>query len=541
MTRSKKILLSLASVFVLAGGSYAKPFAPTRESLSHYEVPEWYHDAKVGFFYHWGPNSVPGIKFNKDISDFILKKGKYANDPIGERCPVGQWGRSMYPVASKKENKQRTCYYAHKKMFGDAKEFTYKDFIPMMSSDKFDPELMTTLLKNAGVKYVVPMAIHHDGFAMWDSKIIDQFNAAKMGPKANTTKMVIDAARNKGLKVGVSTHAARHSWYYPKTEGYDVMDPKYVQLYGRGLTKEGLPHTASVLKWKNTLFELIDTFNPDYVFVDGGTADTYCKTKNYMVQDAFREVLAYLYNSSQNNKNWSPVISFKRESLYKEEAVPDYEGGLLRDIAPYKWQTHISISGWFYRPDGGTATKSSVIFSKLLDVVSKNGNLLINLAIQPDGGIQEQEIAFLKEMEQWMNVVSEGIHATRPWLTHGEIEAGKEFEFNEITRKAIVYDDPEAIPSGRCSINKGDIRYTRSKDNKTIYASRMSMPKEKFILQSFAKNGVAKDVKIKSISLLGSKEKVNWKKTENGIEISPSQKAIFKNEEWPVMYKMETI
>ncbi|MCF7848209.1 MAG: alpha-L-fucosidase, partial [Kiritimatiellales bacterium] len=232
-------------------------------------------------------------------------------------------------------------------------------------------------------------------------------------------------------------------------------------------------------------------------------------------------------------------ITFKRESLYKEEAVPDYEGGDLIETAPYKWQTHSSISGWFHRA-GEKAAPSFRLFNKIFDVVSKNGNLLLNLALKADGSIRDDELAFLKDMEQWMNVVGESIHATRPWLTYGELDPGEELFFKEKTGGG-VYDDPERIRMGHLRPYDGNIRYTRSKDGSTVYAARMSFPETPFTLRSFGKDAVGKDVQIKSITLLGNSEKIRWKRTDAGIEIKPPSKKIFPDDKWPVVFKLNTI
>ncbi len=450
-------LISLGLCLVATLHADAKWYEPTRESLSAYEVPEWYEDAKIGFFYHWGPGSVPGIHFNADAMDFVQQKGKHSGMAI--RNPPGQWGSNMYPKPDKSDREQNSTYILHRKWFGDPKEFGYKELIPLLTGENFDPEGMVKLLDEAGVKYITPMAVHHDGFAMWDSRVVDEFNAAKMGPKKDTTRLVIDAARKRGIKVGVSTHAARHSWYYPKVEGYDCSDPRYVQLYGQGRGPDGLPKPEAIRKWEDTLGELVELFRPDYVFVDGGTADIYSSRKSYVVQDAFRRIVANLYNSGLEH-GYQPVITFKRESLYKEEAVPDYEGGNLVGIAPYKWQTHSSICGWFYRP-GRHGAKSHILFRKIVDVVSKNGNMLLNLALKPDGSIQEYEVNYLKDMATWMNVVGEGIHATRPWLIHGETRHSDSV-IVEGRQKGKVYNDPERVKSARIRIYEDDIRYTRS-------------------------------------------------------------------------------
>jgi alpha-L-fucosidase len=299
-----------------------------------------------------------------------------------------------------------------------------------------------------------------------------------------------------------------------------------------------MPKPASIQKWEDTLGELVELFRPDYIFVDGGSADVFCMNGSYIWQDAFRRVLANYYNKAQAG-GWEPVLTFKRESLWKEEAIPDYEAGYLADIAPYKWQTHASISGWFYRPGRGRRTPSPILFSKIIDTVSKNGNILLNLALKADGSMQDIEVTYLKEMARWMDVVGEGIHASRPWLVYGELEPGATLGFVSLEKKkGKVYDDPEKIKMGRYKLHPGDIRYTRSKDGKAIYATRLAWPKEPFTLTSFSSKGAGGDVQIKSVSLLGSDAKVSWKKTPEGLVITPPAKPVFDDAKWPVMFKL---
>ena len=526
--------LLLSSGILCATESTIK-YQPTRESLSKHLVPEWYQDAKIGFFYHWGPQSVIGDKFNQDVLAFCRAQGKYEGMHV--KSPPGQWGATMYPRLGKPDNMQTGSYLLQQKWYGDPKVFGYKDLIPLMSSAGFDPDNMARLVYAAGGKYFAPMAVHHDGFAMWDSKVIDTFNAAKMGPKKDTTRLVIEAARKLGMKVGVSTHALRHSWYYPKLEGYDTTDPRYTQLYGEGLDKNKLPKPEAIKKWEATLTELIDTFHPDYVFSDGDTADVFCNTGSYVCTEAFRRVVAYLYNAGQV---WGgePVITFKRESLYKEEAVPDYEGGLLLEITPYKWQTHSSIAGWFYR-NGERPGPAHAMFRRIMDVISKNGNLLISLAIKGDGSLPDHEVAYLKEMARWTQTNGEGIYATRPWLTYGELEPGAELQAVEDVKKGIVFDDPARAKMGRFKLHGGDIRYNRSKDGNVIYAARLSWPDKPFTLTAFASTGVGKGVEITAISLLGSVEKIIWERTGSGIVITPPAKPVFADANWPVIFSLQ--
>ena len=312
----------------------------------------------------------------------------------------------------------------------------------------------------------------------------------------------------------------------------------YQQLYGEGLGAGGLPKPEAIQKWEDTLGELVSLFKPDYIFVDGGTADIYVNKKSDIVTEAFRRIVANYYND-RVERGYEPVLTFKRESLYKEEAIPDYEGGLLFDIAPYKWQTHSSICGWFYR-NGERITPSSTLFRRIMDVISKNGNLLISLGLKGDGSMQQCEVDLLKDMAKWTHTNGEAIYATRPWLAYGVVEPGQDNKQVAEDRKGVVFDDPERTPMGRLKIFEGDIRYTRSKDGQVVYASRLAWPETPFTLTSFSATGVGKNIDVHTISLLGSDEKIKWTRTESGITVTPPEQSVFDDRSWPVIFKITT-
>lgn len=165
--------------------------------------------------------------------------------------------------------------------------------------------------------------------------------------------------------------------------------------------------------------------------------------------------------------------------------------------------------------------------------------MLLNLGLRADGSIPEEEIAFLKDMADWTRIIGEGLYGSRPWLVHGEIEAGEDFFFREHTHEGIVYDDPERIRMGTAKTYDGDIRYTCSKDGKTIYATRLSWPEHAFTLTSFAAGGVGKDVKINSVALLGSDAEIQWKRAGEGIAITPPSTPVLESKDWPVTFKLE--
>jgi alpha-L-fucosidase len=376
------------------------PFAPDWNSLGAYRVPQWFRDAKFGIFIHWGVYSVPA----------------FGNE---------WYSRNMYV--------QGTPAFKHQvETYGPQSKFGYKNFIPMFRAQHFNADAWVDLFARAGARYVVPVAEHCDGFAMYDSSITN-WDAAKMGPKRDVVGELAAAARRRGLHFGVSSHRAEHWWWYDGGMQFnsDVRDPRYAGLYGPAEpmalpgdsgTKEPDPNhlerwlppdKAFLDDWLARSTELVDKYHPDFMYFDW-----------WIGQPAFRPYLkrfaAYYYNEAAQRRQ-GVVMTYKLEAMSANTAVLDVERGKLDNtrLLPWETDTSVSIHSWGYVKDDQYRSAPSLI-DELADVVSKNGNLLLNVGPKADGTIPEQARNVLLQIGAWLKVNGEAIYGSRPWFVYGE-------------------------------------------------------------------------------------------------------------------------
>jgi alpha-L-fucosidase len=378
----------------IAAGDAAGPFRPDWASLQAYKTPQWYSDAKFGVFVHWGVYSVPSFG--------------------------SEWySREMYEPG-------KADYDHHRKVYGPQDRFGYKDLIPLFTATKFDPAAWAALFKAAGARYVVPVAEHHDGFAMYASKLSD-WTAVRMGPKRDVIGELEHAVRAQGLHFGVSSHRAEHDWFFDGGRSFpsDVNDPAYAALYGpaqvrlpgkddNDLMGEFTPVSQPWLDdWLARTSELVDEYHPDLVYFDWFVGHpTYRNT--------VPKFLAYYYNQ-QAALGQGAVVNYKLGEFAPGSAVLDIERGQAPGIQAQTWQTCTSISdkSWGY-VEGDTYKSPEQLIHLLIDVVSKNGNLLLNVGPRPDGTIPDAARDTLLAMGRWLQVNGAAIYGSRPWRVFGE-------------------------------------------------------------------------------------------------------------------------
>jgi alpha-L-fucosidase len=473
-------------------------FQPTRESLSQYRVPEWFRDAKFGIWAHWGPQSS---------------------------VEAGDWyARNMYIEGERQ-------YKYHVEHFGHPSKVGYKDLIPKWKGEKFDPDYLAGLYQKAGAKYFMSMGVHHDNFDMWNSKH-QRWNAAQMGIRRDVVGGWRQAVRKRGMKFAVSDHLwISYKWFAvshmaDKTGPlagvpYDGADPKFADLYHdipdkKLLTdkldwdESGIPD-AWKQHWYLRIQDLVDRYEPDLLYSDG----------QLPFGDYGLRLLARFLNqnAARNGGRVEAVYTSKRqEDSDAGMCVLDRERGVLEEIWPHPWQTDTCIGDWHYNRDITYKTPKMIV-DMLVDIVSKNGNLMLNFPLPSNGMLDDRELKILADITAWTGVNGEAIFGTRPWKISGQVSASAETasqdaSFNEDKRKALT---------------AADVRFTTK--GETLLAFVMGWPGAEATIAPLGSAGQFAEVKIERVELVGQRGPLTWKRAAAGLvielpETPPSEHAV---------------
>lgn len=471
-------------------------FEPTVESLKTYRTPDWFRDAKLGIWAHWGPQAVPR---------------------------QGDWyARFMYVPG-------HPHYDHHLKTYGHPSEFGYKDIVPLWKAEKFDPEALMDRYAAAGAKYFVSMGVHHDNFDLWNSRH-HRWNAAAMGPKRDIVGAWKAAAKRRGLRFGVSEHlGASYTWSYPNHlydqfwpklgVSYDGADPRYADLYHDNRDEPFLNTPASWYTrntryhahWYERIRDLVDSYQPDLLYSDGGMP----------FGEVGRSLVAHLYNSSMAPRGELEAVYASKDTgsgeFHKEWGVQDVERGVLKGINPLPWQTDTSNGDWFFSDRDRYKTPGDVI-TMLADIVSKNGNMLLNIVLYADGSLPPESEQLLAELAIWMKVNSEAIHGTRPWKVHGE---GPTEAAAGMFREKVDY-------------TARDIRFTTGQG--ALYAIALGQPSGTTAIGSLAAGSPLERRRVRRVRLLGHRAPITFRQTSSALvvdvpEVLPTRHAsVFKIE-----------
>ncbi|HUW20029.1 MAG TPA: alpha-L-fucosidase [Sedimentisphaerales bacterium] len=465
------LVLSVAIIFCVAGLAESgnvdsrMKYEPTWESLSKYEAPEWFKDAKFGIFIHWGVYAVPAYR--------------------------SEWyPREMYL-------KNKDTYNHHKAVWGDQSKFGYKDFIAMFKAEKWDPAEWAELFRKAGATFVVPVAEHHDGFAMYNSSHT-RWNSVQMGPHRDVVGELGKAVRARGMKLGASTHYAFNWKYYTHSDEFDTNNAAYFGLYGKPHDPKAPASKEFIEHWYARVVDIVHKYQPEVLWFDFGFNEP--EFEHYR-----KKIGAYYYNKGLE---WGRpvVLQYKNEAFPDGTAVLDLERGKLDQIRFMVWQTDTSISrkSWGYIENDEFKSVDSLV-DDLVDIVSKNGVLLLNVGPKADGTIPDEAKEILLGIGKWLQVNGEAIYGTRPWHTYGE--------------------GPTKGQAGHMAERKGgfspfvgeDIRFT-TKDN-TLYAICLDWPGKEATIKSVSTRTFLGRGGIADIQLLGARGSLKWSRDDTGLKV----------------------
>jgi alpha-L-fucosidase len=455
------------------------PFSGSMDSLTNYNCPKWFRDAKFGIWAHWGPQAVP---------------------------MEGDWyARLMYQQGS-------PDYKDHLARWGHPSTNGWKDIIPLWKAEKWDPEKLMALYKKAGARYFVSMGVHHDDFFLWKSAL-HKWNAVNYGPHRDVVGDWQKAAREQGLPFGVSEHlGASFTWFQNAHKSdktgplagvpYDGANSNYWDLYHfpaeTGDTGWYSKDARWQHEWFNEIKELVDHYHPDLLYSDGGVP---------FGNEVGLSEIANFYNDNLKRHQGKLTAIYNCKQGSGGRWVQDYERGVNGGINPSPWQTDTSIGDWFYNRHWKYQPVSWIV-DMLADITSKNGNLLLNVVLRPDGSLDPEVETMLHQLADWTAVNGEAIYGTRPWLVYGE---------GPTRAKGGAFKENFAYSAH-------DIRFTTK--GKTLYAIALGWPADgKIVIKSLARTGDAAANNIKRVELLGAKGKLNFTQTGEGLAVElPAQK-----------------
>lgn len=446
------------------------------------QAPDWFQDAKFGIYTHYGPvsSAFEGIEPNT----------WYA----------GWHGMKMYEDGVKvptKNGKPTSNFIHHSNKYGDPATFGYKYIIEQFSPTAFDAKEWANLFAQSGAKFAGPVAMHHDNFAMWDSKTTrwNSMNYGGIDPSASLKKEI----EGHGMKFIGSFHHAFTWKYFAPAHVYGGVDPADYDLYTNPHSLESdTPDEDFYNSWWVKIKEYIDVYQPDVIWFDWWLEN--------MTEEIRTKFLAYYYNKGIE---WGKevVVCYKESTFPENTAVKDFERGRPNQPKEQVWLTDTSPGAWFYRPNAKFTTSNELV-DILIDIVSKNGLMLLNVPPNPDGSIPQEMKDLLIDMGAWLKVNGDAIYGTRPWTIFGE--------------------GPTRLPEGGHKVEKHKIAYTNTdirftkKTDKEFYAIVMDTPENEIIIKSLSTQLGVLNSTIEKVELLGSNEEIKWQRTEKGLVIKAS-------------------
>jgi alpha-L-fucosidase len=490
MNFTRRTLLAAAPALLLPRKSAAQdqlpaiekgPFDGSAQSLRAYRIPEWFRDAKFGMWAHWGPQSA-------------------AED--------GDWyARNIYIQGSAQ-------YKYHLEHYGHPSKFGHKDICQLWKGDRFDPDRLIQLYKRAGAKYFMSMGVHHDNFDLWNSKFQPRWNAVATGPKRDIVGLWRQAAHKHGLKFAVSEHLSNsYNWLAVSHQSdktgpmagvkYDGADPAYNDLYHPFPNDRPAPANAMSrdapfswrLQWFQRIKDLVDNYQPDLLYTDGGIP----------FGDVGLKLVSHYYNVTHDGVFTSKTA----KDCVEGTCALDIERGIANEILQDPWQTDTCIGNWHYKKGIVYKTPKTVV-DMLCDIVSRNGNLMLNFPLPNSGMLDDDELKVLDGITQWMAVNSEAIDSTRPWKVSGNAAApppNGQQGFNERSRKDLT---------------AADVRYTTKKGSVYVFIMGWPDPATPYPLPQLALGNAGK---VRHVNLLGHHGSLEFKQDATALSVElPNRK-----------------
>ena len=449
------------------------PFKPEWESLKAHQDPEWFRDAKFGIYTHWGPVTVG------------------AED--GTNGGVQWYGKNMYDPKNK-------VFEYHRNKYGDQNQVGYKDMVPKFTAEKFDAEAWADLFEKSGAKFAGPVSVHHDNFAMWDSKVT-RWNSVGMGPHRDITGELEKAIRAHGLKFITTFHHGFAWRYFEPSFKFDGADPKNADLYTEVHEPKARPSKKFQDTWLVMVDEVLNKYQPDLIWFD---FEFYAVITPEYQQKLF--ATAYDW-AAQNNRTIG--VCQKSRDIHKFTSILDFERGREDKLVPYPWLTDTAAGPWFNQKSEKFKSVGQLV-SVLVDIVSKNGCLLLDVGPKADGTIPDQARQILLGMGAWLKVNGDAIYGSRPWTSFGEGPTQQE--------KVGGFSENKDKP-----FTAQDIRFTTRGD--ALYAITLAVPQAEVVIKSLGTSAG----KISAVSVLGSDAKLDWKQEADALKIQPLK-------EWPCQH-----
>ena len=452
------------------------PFQPTWESLRDgYRTPAWFREAKFGIFIHWGLYSIPA----------------HGNE---------WYERHMYTTDA-------AWHTAH---YGSPDKFGYKDFIPLFKAERYRPAEWVELFAAAGAKYVVPVAEHHDGFAMYDSDLTP-WCAGKMGPKRDLMGELAREVRKRGLIFGCSSHRMEHDSFAYPAEGVpnDEFDPRYAGFYGPPVPGEFNNSNASAAfqaDWLARVQEIVDKYEPQMLYFDNGV--------NTRAYDGVKlRAAAYYYNRAAS---WGRQATLATKDVaYLFGSVQDFEkqARMPKWIYPYAWQCDDSLGSTWGYTEGMKVRSTESVVRELVEVVSQGGNLLLNISPRGDGSIPEDQQESLRGVGAWLTRHGEAIYGASPWVRMGERPLVPAEPPGDWKGGSTAAPGPKVKPENLSALSEHDFRFTAKAG--AVYAIGLVRPEKAAVITSFALGRA----KVERVTLVENGQPVSFRQETAGLRV----------------------